>query len=350
MLRTIPDIQDLLLPLEIAIQQHFIPALMGLPPCSMVVRDLLALPARHGGLGIINPTTLSSSYYSASEVIARPLVSFIVSQEANPNMDLETIEATKKEVRTMNCTRHAQQASNIKDQLPDDLKCHAELGSEKGASSWLAVLPIGEHGFHPHKEEFRDALSLRYNWQLDNTPKMCNCGVQFSVDHAMICHMGSFLTIRHNEIREITASLLMETCHNVATEPPLQPLNGETLSARSANTDDNAHLDIDARGFWNNHQDAFFDVRVFYPNAPTCSNHSTDAYRRHEMAKKREYGQRVREVERGVFTPLVLSTNGGMGKEAAAFYRRLADMIAQRQHPYSRVMGWLRCRLSFASI
>ena len=161
--------------------------------------------------------------------------------------------------------------------------------------------------------------------------------------------MGGFPTIRHNEIRDITASLLTETCHNVATEPPLQPLNGETLSARSANTDDNARLDIRARGFWNNHQDVFFDVRVFYPNAP--SNHSSDAYRRHEIAKKREYGQRVCEVKCGVFTPLVLSTNGGMGKEPATFYRRLADLIAQkRQHPYSRVMGWLRCWLSFVSI
>ena len=40
-----------------------------------------------------------------------------------------------------------------------------------------------------------------------------------------------------------------------------------------------------------------------------------------------------------------------MGKEATTFYKRLADMIAQkRQHPYPMVMGWLRCRLSFASI
>ncbi len=31
--------------------------------------------------------------------------------------------------------------------------------------------------------------------------------------------MGGFPTIRHNEIRDITASLLTEVCHNVATEP-----------------------------------------------------------------------------------------------------------------------------------
>ena len=165
----------------------------------------------------------------------------------------------------------------------------------------------------------------------------------------MVCHMGGFPTIRYNEVRDMTASLLTELCHNVSTEPPLQPLSGESFHFRSANTDDNAHLDIRCRGFWNNHQDAFFDVRVFYPNAP--SNRSGDAYKRHEQAKKREYGQRVRDIECGVFTPLVFSTNGGMGQEASTFYKRLADMIAQkRKHTYSVVMGWLRCRLSFALI
>ena len=164
--------------------------------------------------------------------------------------------------------------------------------------------------------------------------------------------MGGFPTIRHNEIRDITGSLLTEVCRNVAIEPPLQPLSGETLEARSANTDDGARLDIRARGFLNAAQDAFFDVRVFYPNA--SSNRSTatsSAYRRHEQAKKRQYGQRVREVEHGVFTPLVFSSTGGMGREAITFYKRLADMLSQkRQHPYPTVMGWLRCRLSFASL
>ena len=135
--------------------------------------------------------------------------------------------------------------------------------------------------------------------------------------------LGGFPTIRHNEIRDTTASLLTEVCHNVATKPPLQPLTGETFNARSANTDDNARLDIRARGFWNTTQDAFFDVRVFYPNA--SNNRSTlisSAYRRHEQAKKREYGQRVRDVEHGVFTPLVFSSTGGMGMEATTFLQR----------------------------
>ncbi len=47
-------------------------------------------------------------------------------------------------------------------------------------------------------------------------------------------------------------------------------------------------------------------------------------------------------IERGVFTPLVLSTWGGMGKEAATFYKRLADLLAsKRQNPYPAVMDGL---------
>ena len=46
----------------------------------------------------------------------------------------------------------------------------------------------------------------------------------------MTCHTGGFPTIRHNDVRDITASLLTEVYHNVATEPPLQPLSGEALT------------------------------------------------------------------------------------------------------------------------
>ena len=304
-LRTIPDIEDLLLPLEDAISQHLIPALTGRPPCSSIERDMLALPIRHGGLGLSNPGTSSSAAFQASVHLTGPLVALIMSQETNLTVDHESTSTIKKDIRKNNHLRQIQQTNNVYDQLSPELKRCIDLSREKGSSSWLSVLPLKEHGFYLHKGEFRDALCLRYGWKPSNIPQTCNCGSCFTVDHAIICHMGGFPTIHHNEIRDITSSLLTEVCHNVTTEPPL---TGETFDARSANTQDNTRLDIRARGFWNTSQDAFFDVRVFYPNA--SSNRSTvvsSAYRRHEQAKKREYGQRVRDVENGVFTPLVLS-------------------------------------------
>ena len=297
-------------------------ALTGRPPCSSLERDQLTLPTTLGGLGLRNPATSSPATFQASQCLTAPLVALIVAQEANQTVDPDSTSTIKKNIRKSNRLRHVQLASNICDQLSPEQRHCVELAKEKGSSSWLSVLPLEEHGFYLHKGEFRDALCLRYGWKLGSTPQSCSCGAQFSVDHAMICHMGGFPTICHNEIRDITASLLTEFCHNVATEPPLQPLSGETLVACSANTNDGARLDIRARGFWNASQDAFFDVRVFCPNS--SSNRSTmtsSAYRKHEQAKKREYGQRVREIEHGVFTPLVLSSTGGMGREATTFYK-----------------------------
>ena len=48
---------------------------------------------------------------------------------------------------------------------------------------------------------------------------ICNCGKQFSTDHAMTCHQVALPTVRHNDIRYITASLLMDVCHIVVIEP-----------------------------------------------------------------------------------------------------------------------------------
>ena len=257
LLRTVPDISDLLQPLEIAIHQHLIPALTGHPPCSSIERALLALPTCLGGLGIHNPSAMSSESFQSSEKITAPLVALIISQDPANTTDPNTMVTLKSDTKKRNCQLQCEQAQAIYDQLSPDLQRCMELSSEKGSSSWLSVLPLEEHGFYLHKGEFRDALCLRYGWRPTNMPQLCNCGTQFTVDHAMICHMGGFPMIRHNKIRDITASLLTEVCHNVATEPALQPLTGERMNARTANSNEGACLDIRARGFWNRAQDAF---------------------------------------------------------------------------------------------
>ena len=55
-MKTIPDIAPLLAPLEDAIRMHLIPALTGYAP---ILRKLLSLPCRPGGMGIINPMDIA---------------------------------------------------------------------------------------------------------------------------------------------------------------------------------------------------------------------------------------------------------------------------------------------------
>ena len=65
-------------------------------------------------------------------------------------------------------------------------------------------------------------------------PSHCVCGKAFSVTHALSCPHGAFLIIRHNDVRDLTAKLLSEVCHDVQTEPHLQPLTGEILRYKTA--------------------------------------------------------------------------------------------------------------------
>ena len=66
------------------------------------------------------------------------------------------------------------------------------------------------------------------------------------------------------------------------------------------------------------------------------------------MAKKREYLQRVLDVENGVFTPLVFGTNGGLGEECARFLSSLSAKISLKDdETYAHTITWIRTKLSF---
>ena len=119
----------------------------------------------------------------------------------------------------------------------------------------------------------------------------------------MNCPHGGLPTLRHNELRDLTANLMSEVCHDVTTEPELQPLTGETLVYRSAITTDGARLDVRAQGFWGNRNTKdFFDV--FNPSAKSYRNRPlTQVFSQLEQMKRRSYDQRVRNVEHGTMTP-----------------------------------------------
>ena len=86
---------------------------------------------------------------------------------------------------------------------------------------------------------------------------------------------GGFVQRRHDEVRDLFASLLKDVCHDAEVEPHFQTLTGDVLTS-SANSCDEARLDVSARGFWQRGQRAFFDVRVFSPFAKSRLNQKLD--------------------------------------------------------------------------
>ena len=151
-------------------------------------------------------------------------------------------------------------------------------------------------------------IALGYGWLPSLIPSTCACGSNFSVEHVLSCPDPN------------------QTFN-------LQPITGEVLSHATAISDDGARLDFAANGFWGGRfERAFFDVRVFNPHAPSNRQPLPACYRKHENLKKRAYEQRVREIERGSFTPLVMSLTSGLGNAASVCYKRLASLISAKRN------------------
>ena len=345
-MRTVPDIGDLLQPLERAISDVLIPSLIG-RNCSQAERDLVAFPVRMGGLGLINPSKSADAEHLASIKVRAPLVRKIEAQSHETPEEAEVqrlVYATRKEKDD----GLKEELEEVKAMLPEKTQRAVDLACEKEHPIGLQLF-LSDLDFDLNKREFRDAVRLRYDWPIPDNPSVCVCGSMFTVDHAMICQRGGLVIQRHNEIRDLQAELLDMVRYDVQVEPALQPITGEEL-ARGTNQAPDARLDFHCRGFWERQRAAFFDVRVCHANADFYRDLSPkQIYRIHENKKKPKYNSRVTEIEQGTFTPLVFTTTGGMAEECLRYHSRLAGLIsAKKQESYATTISWVRAKVSFA--
>ena len=108
-------------------------------------------------------------------------------------------------------------------------------------------------------------------------------------------------------------------CSDVEIKPVLQDISGEQLG-RGSNRAPDARLDIHARGFWENQRSAFYDVRVFHPNADSYRDlELQQIYRNHE--NERLYSRRVLDIEQGTSHPL-------FSRQRAVWERSACNTIA----------------------
>ena len=121
-----------------------------------------------------------------------------------------------------------------------------EANQETGSYNWLLTLPLIEFNYNLNKEQFWDALRLRYSWNIPRTPTECASGSKFSVQLTLSCKKVGFITLRHNLIRDITASLLSEVCKDVRREPSLIKLTCEVFNKTTSKKNDEAKLDVSA--------------------------------------------------------------------------------------------------------
>ena len=59
---------------------------------------------------------------------------------------------------------------DLRNFLTEKTKRAVDLAAEKGASSWLTVIPVKEMDLNLSKREFKDAAHLSYDWQISDVP------------------------------------------------------------------------------------------------------------------------------------------------------------------------------------
>jgi len=351
--RTLEGLGAHMQPMEDAIRRKFLPKLFGEEKLDLSddQRALLALPARLGGMGIDNPAADAPSKYADSQEFTGPMVQLLKRSEREYLVDEDRQRAAVKAIQGRRQGRQQADAEALRDRAPADIARAIVLAQEKGASAVLTTLPLAEYGFAiPAKRDYTDYCRMRYRMRLEGLPAECACGQRYSLDHSQSCVKGGFIHMRHDQPKKLFAGFASEVFADVEVEPPLVPLAGERMRHKSANVQRDARSDVRVRGFWTDQRNAFFDMRVFYPFASSYRNQEPrKLYKKAENGKKREYGQRVAEVEDGDFTPMVMSSTGGMGNEMQIALKHLASKIAEKRRArYPLVASLLRRKMAFA--
>ena len=243
--RTTPNSSEVFRHLDWMINETFLPAIIGKEFITDTMKAIFSLQAKQGGLGITNMSEVADMEYENSKLMTEELTELIYTQQNIMKLDQKKLDNASKTVEKRKIDYQLTKRKELYDKLQPHEQRIIDLASEKGASSWLTSLPLAEYGFVLNKQEFYDAILLRYNFKIKGVATMCACGERNNVNHAMTCKLGGYIHLRHNNLRDTTAELLRSNgiCKDVETEPGLIPVSGEVLFSGTT-TEEDAKVDV----------------------------------------------------------------------------------------------------------
>ena len=130
------------------------------------------------------------------------------------------------------------------------------------------------------------------------------------------------------------------------------PGNGATRAAASRSAlGDEARGDVLCHGLWKRGETCILDVRITDTDCASARGTSSEkVLERHAKEKKNKYLDACRQRRRS-FVPLVYSVDGLACKEARAFEKRVACLLAKKwDRRYSEMVGFVRARMSLAVV
>ena len=155
LLRTIPNIEDQFKKIDEVARHKLIAAIIGGHIINDAERVMFSLPTRLGGLALKFFAETTKNEYKVSTRITSNLQAQILGTNNNESSTKITSVSGNIRLKT---------------------KRMMETLNQKGISNWLKNLSIKELGYELMKQEFWDAIKIRYNWPLDRISTQCVCG------------------------------------------------------------------------------------------------------------------------------------------------------------------------------
>jgi hypothetical protein len=353
--RVTPGTEDAFAPLEEAIAQIFLPALLEEPAENIApLRSLLALSPRQAGLGVPSPRVTAESSYQSSVKSTGHLAN---SLKTGAPLDATDYAAVASQNRRECRKARVKAEVAVLEGLCAGLRPAAarRLRRSRETGTWITATPDKLNGTELSAEEFRDSLRLRFGLLPSFLPQRCDgCNERFTVEHAMSCKKGGLVLQRHDDVAAEWHHLCAQalTPSAVSDEPLIHTGRGiPNANEQGVEAAADSRGDVAAHGFWRRGTTAIFDVRITDTDAPSNrAQDPTKVLKRHEKEKKKKYLAPC-VARRRHFTPLVFSVDGLQGPEASAASKCLASKLSKKWgRSYSEVVGYVRSRLSIALV
>ncbi|CEL99221.1 unnamed protein product [Vitrella brassicaformis CCMP3155] len=287
--------------------------------------QLMMLPARHGGMGVRDPTERVAVAYETSTKGTSLLVSTIQNGDPpdgppfNPFQHHAEMQQAVKEGRRATDEAAKERFEDGLEQLPPERRRAVHRAIEVKTAGWVTCRPDAEDHTDMTPDKFRDNMAIRYAYERPKMPTHCDgCGATYSLDHALNCGVGGLVIRRHNEVVDVLCDLSAKAWGESAVRKEgviVEPEEGEK----------EVRTDMVVRGVWERQKDVSFDL---------CTR----------AKAKKAHHSRVCEDKFIHFTPLCVTVDG--------FFSRLVEKLrtkaAWAEKSYGQVMGWVRARLSLA--
>jgi hypothetical protein len=354
--RVIPGAEHYLGPIESAICEKFIPALLQVSdPVDDVFRQLLSQGVKFGGIALRNPVTSAPALHQSSIDACDMLIKALhVGGGLNAEAHKACVKAAGNGARKVRMKEEEGYLDGLKVSGGRKMAKRLDRMGETGA--WLSAIPNRFDGTELSREEFQDNLAIRYGLRPRGLPERCDgCNEPFSVEHGISCKKGGFVGQRHDDVCEELAHLcsMALTPSRISSEPEI--FYGRELNAAQRNANevlgDEARGDVGAHGFWKRGRTTIFDVQVCDTDAKSYGNRESKKVLESAARRKKDKYEEACLERRRDFTPMIYSVDGMADKHARAAEKRIAGLLAAKwTRQYSQMASFVRTRMCLAIV